>query len=271
MTFSEECYALLGEYNKNLKTCVYDSTNILFKLVNNNNHEVMITKPNKLLPGKFYLMKYEYISDKYYEEKYIDKKFVPSLKIWCPVYVLGFKETEKIVQRYTKNKKMIMFAINLDYLPYKYRIALFDRVFRANIDRFDKNKDLHLKGENVLNEMPLRVESYGLYNLLKMNGGYEYCLTAYDPDKINRFLSGSPDLYTISTTIAQRIMFVDCKLLNRRNIIDTYKDSKIDSEREKIKTLLESFDKIMNDLESEEKALYKKLRQLETHFELFKD
>jgi len=270
MNFFEECYALLGEYNNNLKTCVYESTNIIFDLIGNNNHEIMVANRNNLLPGKFYLMKYEYIDDKYFTEKYIERKYVPSLKIWCPIYVLGFMESNKIVQRLTKNKKMIMFAINLDYLPIKYRIDLFDRVFKSNIDRIERNKNLHLKGENSLNEIPLRVESYALYNLLKRNGGYEFCLTAYDPDKINKFLYGTPDLYTISTTIAQRMMFVDCKLLNRKNIITTYKDSQLDAERDKLKSLLESFDKILNDLESEEKDLFKKLRQLETHFELFK-
>jgi hypothetical protein len=193
------------------------------------------------------------------------------LKIWCPIYVLGFRESEKIVQRYGKNKKMIMYALNLDYLPYKYRIAVFDRIFKANSDRIDKNKNIHLKGENVLNEVPLRSESYAVYNLLKMNGGYEYSLTAYDPDKINKFSSGSPDLYAISSTIAQRMMFIDCKLLNRKNIIETYKSSQIDIEKDKIKAILESFDKILGDLDSDEKDLLKKLRQLETHFELFKD
>ena len=271
MNFFEECYALLGEYNNNLKTCVYESTNIIFDLINNNNHEIMVANRNNLLPGKFYVMKYEYLSDKYFTEKYLESKYVPSVKIWCPVYVLGFTESSKIVQRYVKNKKMIMFALNLDYLPYKYRIVLFDRLFKSNVDRIDKNKDLHLNGENVLNELPLRVESYAIYNLLKINGGYEYCLTAYDPDKIDKFTYGTPELYSISSTISQRMMFVDCKLLNRSNIIDTYTNSKIDIEREKLKSLIESFDKILGDLESEEKVLYKKLRLLENHFQLFSD
>ena len=80
MTFLEECYALLGEYGKNFKPCVYESTEIILDLIGNNNHEVMITKSSKLLPGKFYLMKYEYIDDKYFAEKYNENKTVPSLK-----------------------------------------------------------------------------------------------------------------------------------------------------------------------------------------------
>ena len=270
MDLFNECYSLLGEYNNNWKNCVDDSNNIIFNLMGNNNHEVMITRLNKLLPGKFYLMKYEYINDKFFVDKYIDRKTVPSLKIWCPIYVLGFRESNKIVERYTKNKKMIMYALNLDYLPFKYRIPLFDRIFKSNSDRIEKNKDLHLRGENVLNDIPLQVESSAVYNLLKTNGGYEYCLTAYDPDKIDGSVMGTPQLYSISTTIAQRMMFVDCKKANKKNIIDTYKDSQIDKEKEKLLTLLESFDKILNNLDSDEKTLYKKLRQLETHFELFK-
>jgi hypothetical protein len=163
-----------------------------------------------------------------------------------------------------------MFALNLDYLPYKYRIPLFDRIFRANTDRITQNKNLHFNGDNVLNELPLRVEAYATYNLLKQNGGFEYCLTAYDPDKIEKFSTGSnPELYSISTTIAQRFMFIDCKIINKKNILDTYKDSKLDIEKQKIKSLLESFDKILNNFENEEKELFKKLRQLENHFELF--
>ena len=270
LTFYEQCYALLGTYNNDMKSCVTDSTNILFSLVGNNNKEVMVTKQTRLLPGKFYILEYEYISDKYFVDKYIDKKDVPSISIWCPVYVLGFRESNKIVQRYLKNKKMIMYAINLDYLPFKYRIPLFDRIFKSNLDIIEKNKDLHFRGDNVLNEIPLQVESSKIYNLLKTNGGFEYSLTAYDPDKIIGFTTGNPQLYTISTTLAQRFVFIDCKKLNMKNIIDTYKDSQIDKEKTKLLEILSSFDKIMNDLESDEKTLFKKLRQLETHFDLFK-
>lgn len=270
-SFYDDCYALLGEYNSNWKSCIYDSTDMIFKLTKNQNHEVLTTKPKNLIPGKFYLMKYEYISDKYFTEKYMNNVSVPSLKIWCPIFTLGFDESGKIVTKYNTNKKLILFAINLDYLPFKYRISLFDNIFNSNKDRFDKNKDLHLKGENCLNELPMKISATRLYNVLKSNGGYEFSLTAYDPDKINNFLMGSPELYTISTTIAQRFMFIDCKLVNKNLIIDAYKDSKIDKEREKIGLLLKSFENILNDLESNEKELYKKLRLLENHFKLFKD
>ena len=124
--FKDDCYALFGEYNKDWKSCIYESTDIIFDLIENNNHEVMFTKPNKLMIGKFYLMKYEYIKDQYFTEKYLENKRVPSLKIWCPIFVLGFKESDKVVQRFDKNKKMIMYAINLDYLPFRYRILFFD-------------------------------------------------------------------------------------------------------------------------------------------------
>jgi hypothetical protein len=67
------------------------------------------------------------------------------------------------------------------------------------------------------------------------------------------------------------MMFIDCKMFNRKNIIDTYKESKIDIEKQKLLDLLKSFDKILNDFETDEKILYKKLRQLETHFDLFKN
>jgi len=269
LTFKDECYALLGEYGGNWKTCVYDSTDIIFNLKDNNNHELMSTKPNKLITGKFYLMKYEYIKDKYFEEKYMNQKNVPSLKIWCPVFVLGFKESDKVVQRYMKNKKLIMYAINLDYLPYRYRILFFDMVFNMNFDRIEKNKDLHfVKKDNVLNEWPLKVSALKLYNLLKNNGGFEYSLTAYDPDKIDKFTYGMPELYSISTTIAQRLMFLDCKLINKKNIIETLKESETTQEREKLKSILDALENILNTLDKEEKELYKKLRQLENYFEI---
>ena len=267
-TFKDDCYALFGEYNNNWKNCIYDSTDIIFNLIKNNNHEVMFTKPNKLMSGKFYLIKYEYIKDKYFTEKYLENKTVPSLKIWCPIYVLGFKESDKVVQRFDKNKKMIMYAINLDYLPFRYRILFFNLLFNTNFDRIEKNKDLHLMGENVLTEYTIKISSLSAYNLLKNNGGYEYSLTAYDPDKIDKFIYGNPELYSISTTIAQRLMFIDCKLINKKNIIETLKESQIESEREKIKSVLISLDKLLTDLESNEKTLYKKLRQLENYFEI---
>jgi len=270
MILKDECDALLGEYNKDRKSCIYESTDIIFDLIKKNNHEVMFTKSNKLMKGKFYLMKYEYIKDKYFEDKYITgfNKNVPSLKIWCPVFILELKESDKVVQRLNKNKKNIMFAINLDYLPFRYRILFFDILFNSNFELIEKNKDLHFRGENVLNEYPLEVSSEKVYNLLKNNGGYEYSLTAYDPDKIENFIYGNPQLYSISTTIAQRFMFIDCKLKNKKNIIETLKESEIEKERDKIKSVLKSLDELLTDLESNEKVLYKKLRQLENYFEI---
>lgn len=271
MGLYNDSYSLLGEYNNNWKSCVYESTDIIFKLLKNPNHEVMYSRAKNLLPGKFYLMKYEYISDKYFTEKYMERTSVPSIKIWCPIFTLGFNESEKIVDRYNKNKKSIMYAINLDYLPYKYRINLFNGIFDMNKDRIDKNSDINFKGENCLSEMPLKIKASSMYNILKLNGNYEFSLTAYDPDKINRFTMGNPELYTISTTIAQRFMFIDCKLANRGLLMESYKSTEIDTEREKIKKILKSFDEILNDLESNERELYKKLRLLENHFKLFKD
>ena len=60
MTFKDECMALLGEYGNSWRNCVYDSTEIIFNLKNDNNHEELITKPIKLIPHKFYLMEYIY-------------------------------------------------------------------------------------------------------------------------------------------------------------------------------------------------------------------
>ena len=270
MTFKDECMALLGEYGNSWRNCVYDSTEIIFNLKNDNNHEELITKPIKLIPHKFYLMEYIYIKDKYFTEKYSETKDVPYLKIWCPIYFLGFKLSDKIIERQNTNKKLIMYALNLDYLPYKYRITLFDEIFKRNKEYIDRNKNFHTeKNGNVLNEYPLKnLSALTIYNMLKTNGGYEYCLTAYDPTKIVKFSFGQPELYSISTTIAQRIMFVDCKLKNKKNIIETLREREIESEREKIELILKSLDDLLTDIESDEKALYKKFRLLENYFEI---
>jgi len=269
MTFKDECYSLFGEYNRNWKSIVYDSTDIIFNLKKNNNNEVMLTNPKKIIPHKFYLMEYIYIKDKYYTEKFLETKNVPYLRIWCPIYLLGMKYSDKIVEKINTNKKLIMYAINLDYLPYKYRIPFFDVIFHRNYEFVEKNKDLIFKGEDVLNEYPLKnVTALQTYNLLKNYGGFEYSLTAYDPSKIYGFVHNQTRLYSISSTIAHRFMFIDCKRINKMKIMETLKESEVQFERDKIKLILDTLDELLGDIESEEKRLYQKLRLLENYFEI---
>src|SRR5574343_793264 len=161
-TFGEYCSSLIGQYNGNIKKLVEESTEMIFNLIlKNQNLQVRRNKKGEIIKGIFYVIQYNYNGN----------------KIWCPVFVID--------DRYnTELQKRIIYAVNLDYLPYRYKIAYFDKMFKLSKYIIDKNKIINDQDGNVNDEKPLDVNFETIYKSLKNNGEFSYSITAYDYTKI---------------------------------------------------------------------------------------
>jgi hypothetical protein len=186
MEFGEEVRALMGQYNENIKLLKDDSTSQIFQTAfKNPTWQIRSTNINKLRKGCFYIIKYNYNGN----------------KIWSPILTLEYK---------VKNNKNILYAINFDYLPYKYKIIFVNRLFKLNNEVINKNRDV----ENVSEEKNLNLNVESVYRWLQLNGRKEYSLTAFDVLKIE-------NIYSISTTILDRFIFLDTRYINNRMMLDT--------------------------------------------------
>jgi len=241
--FKDFCEDLFITYSKNIGKLTKDSTDKIFSILKKPNNDIYPVKDISI--GKFYLLKYNYNGN----------------KIWCPVFIVN-DEYDTIKQ------KRIIYAINIDYMPYSYRILFFDILF----DNFRKTIEYNNGVINKNQELPLKINIKYIYKLLKINGGYEYVITAYDFSKIDGYSSGKLKLYFISTNFVHRLIFINTKLVNLKNIKDLSLLMDNYNIKNKLDSLLEEFENIKNDLdEKDEKEYYKRLKKLEQKYKLIKN
>jgi len=233
MIFEENVIALKGQYKDNLSKLTYDSTERIFYLRKNQNNEFKTISLDKLTIGKFYLIKYDYNGN----------------KIFCPIFPLEYKVI--------KNKN-ILYAVNLDYLPYEYKMDFFSKFFGYYDDILEKNKDR----AKVLEEPSLKgVNFETIYKLLKRNGGYEYAVTAFDLLKIK-------ETNVISTTIMHRFIFLNTRMVNSAMMKELLTNTSADELNEKIKEIIEKYDSIQISYDEDTKDFYKRLKSFEKNFKL---
>ena len=104
LEFEALCLNMMSDYG-GAKLYELDTTQEFFNsYLKENNKQVSPTRVSKINIGKFYMIQYNYNGN----------------KIWCPIFSIDFK--------IIKNKN-ILYAINLDYLPYIYKIRLFNKIF----------------------------------------------------------------------------------------------------------------------------------------------
>jgi hypothetical protein len=124
-------------------------------------------------------------------------------------------------------------------------------IFENNIPKKKIEEELALKS----------IDFEVVYNLLKKFGNYEYCITAYDYDKLKQ-------QYVVSTNLLGRFIFMSTKNLNNKSMKELY-DKELNAElKEKIGTMLESYQKILGEYSDDTKEFYKKLKAFEAHFKL---
>ncbi len=153
-SFSSYCSALFGQYSNSLKSVVQDSTEMIFELIQN--PITLELRPSRdIQKGKFYMIDYSYNGN----------------DIWCPIFVID--------DRYnTENQKRIIYGINLDYLRYDYKINIFDYLFKVQENVIKYNKESNDRNENVLKEIPFKINFESFYNILKKTGDHNYAINS---------------------------------------------------------------------------------------------
>ena len=191
------------------------ASNYLFKAIKQPNlSEIMELTPNVIINKmmSFYIIRYNYNGN----------------YIWCPILALEIK---------TINNKNILYALNIEYLPLKYRVMFFGKLLKESSkmrEVFDKNNDM----PSVSTELKFPLEGKFLYNALKKNGNMTYCLTAYDVSKIK-------NLFLISTKIFPKILLVNTRKVNSvdmRKIWLSMTDAKM---KEKLEVVINDYEKLI--------------------------
>jgi hypothetical protein len=248
-SFGKYCSSLMGQYNDNMKRLVEDSTEMIFNLVlKNPNLQVRSVINGQINIGKFYLIQYNYNGN----------------KLWCHIFVIDDRYS-------TELQKRIIYSVNLDYLPYQYKIVYFDKLFKMFSSIIERNKINNDGGNTVNEEIPMKVNFESVYKSLKNNGGFSYAITAFDYTKIVGIGEGGPKIFGISTTILNRFIFIDTRIINKRIMMDVLKDSDVEKEKETLKKLLLAYEKTAFDYENDVKEYYQQLKLLENHYKIYEN
>jgi hypothetical protein len=246
-SFGLYCSRLIGQYNDNIKRLVEESTEMIFELViKKPNFQVQRVKRNKIERGRFYLIKYNYNGN----------------KLWCPIFVIDDRYSPEL-------KKRIIYAINLNYLPFRYKIVYFDKLLKMFSDVIEKNIKNNDNNGSVNEEFSLKVDFESIYNSLKNNGGFNYAITAYDYMKIDGMDKDDGLIFGISTTILSRFIFVDTKIINKNLMMDYMKDSERENEKAILNEILEAYEKTLLEYEDDVKEYYQRLRLIENHYKFY--
>jgi len=217
-------------------TYIKNSTNIIFDLVKNPDKELALMSIKTLKLGKFYLIKYNYNGN----------------KIWCPIFTLEYKVN--------KNKNLL-FAINIDYLPYKFRILFFNMLFKQFSFYIEENEKIQdVKNEKRFKEIKFEY----VYKLLERAGEHQYCITAYDILKID-------NLYAVSTNIAHRFIVINTSLVNLQNMYKMHDKMDNNNYKKEILNIMKEYQKLLEDYQQDSKEYYQRLRSFEDKLKIIKN
>lgn len=234
MKLNETIQALLGQYNNNLNNLVYESTERIFYLRKMQNNELKTISNTSILVGRFYLIKYNYNDN----------------NIFCPIFTIEYKNT---------GTKKILYAINLDYLPYSYKVDFFSKIFDIYKTTVDKNADIN----SVISESTFNgINFENVYSMLKANGDFNFAITAFDLLKIK-------ETNVISTNIVHRFIFLNTRIVNSAMIKQTEMNTQLAEYKTKLKELIELYDNIKITNESDTKSYYKNLKSIEKNYKLY--
>jgi len=249
--FTEEVKALFTQYQKNIKVIKDESTLEMFTyILRKPNNQVRITNINKVTTGKFYIIRYNFNGN----------------KIWCPILTIPpvpNKNELGVLERQLKirNIKKILYAINFDYLPLRYKALLIDQIIISNPDRYNKNEDKIANGELVSKEYGFRIP--WIYTFLKKYKK-NYAITAYDISKIDR-------VYDISSTILQRFVFIDTYYINKRMMYETLTKLQNEKTRTEFSKKIKKYEEILKMYETDVEHFYESLRGFEKNLKLMEN
>ncbi len=229
--------ALRGLYGGDLNSLVDASNKEVFSMRKKQVPWFMNVPHNKLQVGKFYLICYDFNKN----------------SIYCPIFTIDYRVKE--------SNKHVIYAINLDYLPYDYKVLYFNQMNKVFKQLFDKNGG----AINVIDETPIPVNFEQIFNTLKTNGGYNYAISAFDITKIK-------EIFGVSTNLMYLIIHVHMRKINvvlMKELMEKYEQGT--EERARLEKLVEELSEMHQTYEEDIKDYYKKLRNLENNYKLIKD
>ena len=227
--------ALRGQFG-DLTSLVSATNRDVFEMRKNQTNLFMQIGLDKIQVGRFYLINYEFNGN----------------KLYYPILSIDYR---------VSNNKHILYAINLDYLPFDYKKMFFNKVYNDFEPIFSNNYD----AENVLSENPLPINFEMIYNSLKDNGKFHYAISAFDILKIKECFLVSTSLMYIMTHIHMRKINIALMKETMKNYEDDdYKNKKLKYTITELEKMEESFD---NDVIS----FYKRFKSLESNYKLFEN
>jgi len=249
MKFTEEVRALFTQYEKNIKLIKEESTLEIFNcILRKQTNQIRKINLQNVEIGKFYMIQYNFNGN----------------KLWCPILTippLANKNENGILERQLKiiNNKSILYAVNFDYLPLKYKALLIEFLIKNNLDKYEKNEDKIANGGRVNEELNFKVN--WIYQFLKVNGNKNYAITAYDISKIEK-------VFCVSSTILQRFVFLDTFYINKRLMYDTLNNIQNEELRSQFSQKIKIYEEILKLYETDSETFYKSIRNFEQNLKL---
>ena len=234
--FSDFIYSSMGLHAGSLGLYIKQKTDTLFKLIRNPNYtEIQKINIDKVIPQRFYFIQYNYNGN----------------LIWCPILALDYKVI---------NNKNILYAVNLEYLPPRYKIRYFDLIFRKlKVELSKISEKVKLVEEN-----PIKFFTFEfIYKSLKKNGGMDYAITAYDYLKIKK-------AYLISIKIAPEIIMCDPKRYNSKSMKELFQKLPPSDEKKTLGEIIEKHDKLLEQYHEDSIQYHKDIANFEKYLKIIK-
>ena len=152
-----------------------------------------------------------------------------------------------------------MYAINLDYLPFDYKMLYFNKLQDMTKQIFEFNGD----APDFMQEQPIPVNFEQVYKTLKDNGGYNFAISAFDITKMT-------EIFGVSTNLMYLMIHIHMRPLNvvlMKELMEKYE--KGTEERERLEKLTVELTEMHQTYEEDIQDYYKKLKSLESNYKLF--
>lgn len=229
--------ALRGQFGNNLPKLIMESNKEIFQMRRKQTDWFMSVSHNKLLTGKFYLINYDFNGN----------------SLYCPIFSIDYRVRE--------SGKHVLYAINLDYLPFDYKMIYFNKLNNVYKQIFDFNGN----AKNFMEEQKIPVNFEQIYKTLQTNGGFNYAISAFDITKIK-------EIYGVSTNLMYLIIHIHMRPLNvalMKSLSEQYE--KGTEYRDKLDKLISELEEMVESYDNDITEYYKKLRNLENNYKLFED
>jgi hypothetical protein len=221
---------------------VFEMSNKLMDLRKIPNYtEILQIDPSKLVPGRFYLIQYDFNGN----------------LIWCPILALDYK---------VHKNNHILYALNLEYLPPMYKVIFFNMIFKQTYVELEKKS----RNEFVRDEEPLTFMTFEfIYKMLKKNGEMNWAITAYTIINFDGKVK-IKNAYLCSIKILPEIIFADMKRFNVGEMLTLQK--KLSGEEQvKMSEIIEQYQKLIEEYQADSIQYHKNVALFREKLKLFKD